>query len=75
MNAHILDLMKSPTPEQGLNVNSPVRSSGTKAANRSQPRMGLITKATELNQMSEIESKLIAPVCSTPSGVANLVNR
>ena len=75
MNAHILDLMKSPTPETGLNTNSPVRSSGTKAAKRSQPRMGLNTEATKLDQMSEIESKLIAPVCSTPSGVANLANR
>jgi hypothetical protein len=36
--------------------------------------MGLNIKAPELDHVPEIESRLKAPVCSTPSGVASLAN-
>ncbi|TVR36201.1 MAG: hypothetical protein EA390_00910, partial [Balneolaceae bacterium] len=45
---------------------------GVKSGEKAQPRMGLNTKASELDQNLDVESRLKALVCSTPSGVANL---
>jgi len=49
---------------------SPDTHVGLKSGAEAQPRMGLNTKATELDQISEIESRPKSLVCSTPSGVA-----
>jgi len=56
-----------PTPEQGLNVISPGRSSGYMMAKKSQPRKGLNVKATEPNPGNFSAQKTILPAYETIS--------
>jgi len=51
---------------------SPDTHVGLKSGAEAQPRMGLNTKATELDQDLDVESRPIALICSTPSGVVYL---